>query len=63
MSEDTDTLESPCPRCGEKALVKIEAAGFGAFGGAIECKSCTAKSTLTWGESLLGDTSWREAKP
>ena len=41
-------LEDPCPKCGEKALVKVQAAGFEAFGGAIECRACTARNTIKW---------------
>lgn len=41
-------LEDSCPRCGEKALVKVQAAGFKAFGGAIECTVCTARTAIKW---------------
>lgn len=39
-------LDEPCPRCGEDALVKIQAVGWGPWGGAVECKACTERNTL-----------------
>jgi len=62
VSNDSPTdsgvpLEDPCPQCGEKALVKIQAPWFKAFGGAITCKACTARNTIHWDKArcdLLG---------
>lgn len=39
-------LEDLCPKCGEKALVAIQAIGWGPWGGAVICKVCSEKTSF-----------------
>ena len=46
LSPKERPLDEPCRRCGEKALVLIQAPGWGPWGGAVECKACSQRNTV-----------------